>query len=185
MSPIPPVYLSLFTGPELPQPVAYHCQVEMDGAAYSIGGVDDDDDELNSVYKLEHGSAEWAAVSSLNTARADHSCAVLDSRIYVMGGWNGDYLNTVEVYDPASDTWTYGPVLPTDLSYRAQAIAYGGTVYYIDGNDHYGSNKVYSYTPGPGAEWKTLPGVNVSYSGRPVFPAPVVTTDTLFCVASG
>ena len=64
----------------------------------------------------------------------------------------------------------------------APLIAYGGTVYYIDGH---GSHKVYSYTPGPGAEWKTLPGVSVSYSGRPVFPAPVVTMDTLFCVASG
>merc|ERR1711892_1186463 len=167
-------------GPELPQPVYGHCQVEMDGAAYSIGGVDDDNDLLNSVYKLEQGSAEWAAASSLNTARYEHSCAVLDSRIYVMGGYYD--LNTVEVYDPASDTWTYGPALPTDVSYLAQAIAYGGTVYVIGGLDN---TNVYSYTPGPGAEWETLPGVSVSYYGRPVFPAPVVTTDTLFCVAGG
>ena len=166
----------------MPQAVAFHCQVEMDGAAYIIGGEDDDEYVLNSVYKLEHGSAEWAAVSSLNTARYGHSCAVLDSRIYVMGGWDGDYLNTVEVYDPASDTWTYGPVLPTYASWDAQAIAYGGTVYYIDGHV---SQNVYSYTPGPGAEWETLPRVSVSYNGRPVFPAPVVTSDTLFCVASG
>ena len=160
----------------MPRALNSHCQVEMDGAAYSIGGLDDDGLCLNSVYKLEHGSAELAAVSSLNTARWGHSCAVLDSRIYVMGGYG---LNTVEVYDPASDTWTYGPVLPTYHSYMAQAIAYGGTVYYIDGYD---SHKVYSYTPGPGAEWKTLPGVSVSYSGRPIFPAPVVTTD---CVTIG
>jgi len=168
-------------GPELPQPVGAHCQVEMDGAAYIIGG-SDYYEYLNSVYKLEQGAAAWAAVSSLNTARSVHSCAVLDSLIYVMGGWNR---NTVEVYDPASDTWTYGPVLPTDVSRFAQAIAYGGTVYVIDGSDDYDSHNVYSYTPGPGAEWETLPGVSVSYSDRPVFPAPVVTTDTLFCVTSG
>merc|ERR1711892_1025190 len=164
-------------GPKMPQAVAFHCQVEMDGAAYSIGGYGDVN-LLNSVYKLEQGSAEWAAVSSLNRARQYHSCDVLDSRIYVMGGWNG--FNTVEVFDPASDTWTYGPVLPTDVSYWPQAIAYGGTVYVIGGLDN---TNVYSYTPGPGAEWETLPGVSVPYnrSGRPVFPAPVVTTDTLFC----
>ena len=175
------MYLSLFTGPELPLAVAAHCQVEMDGAAYSIGGSDGEDD-LNSVYKLEHGSAEWAAVSSLNTARYGHSCAVLDSRIYVMGGAQGG--NTVEVFDTASDTWTYGPVLPTDYSEDAQAIAYGGTVYVINGYAWL-YHKVYSYTPGPGGEWETLPGVSVSYGRRPVFPAPVVTTDTLFCVTSG
>merc|ERR1711892_661195 len=160
-------------GPELPRAVYAHCQVEMDGAAYSIGG--DNGGRYNYVNKLEQGAAEWVAVSSLNTARYKHSCAVLDSRIYVMGGL---YDNTVEVCDPASDTWTYGPVLP-DYSFSAQAIAFGGTVYLIDG---YASHNVYSYTPGPpGAKWETLPGVSVS-SGRAIFPAPVVTTDTLFCV---
>jgi len=166
-------------GPQMPHAVAYHCQVEMDGAVYVIGGISGSMGHgvtQNSVYKLEQGSAEWVAASSLDTARAYHSCAVLDSRIYVMGGSNSE--NTTEVYDPASDTWTYGPVLPTERSWDAQAIGYGGVVYVIDG---YHNQNVYSYTPGPGAEWETLPGVNIPYDHRPIYPAPVITSDTLYC----
>jgi len=166
-------------GPQMPHAVAYHCQVEMDGAVYVIGGITGrfgHGSTQNSVYKLEQGSAEWVAASSLDTARAYHSCAVLDSRIYVMGGSNSE--NTTEVYDPASDTWTYGPVLPTERSWDAQAIGYGGVVYVIDG---YHNQNVYSYTPGPGAEWETLPGVNIPYDHRPIYPAPVITSDTLYC----
>ena len=86
---------------------------------------------------------------------------------------------TLECLDPSAfpDAFSF--------SYWAQAIAYGGTVYVIDGSDYYDNYKVYSYTPGPGAEWDTLPGVSVSYSYRPLFPAPVVTTDALFCVTRG
>ena len=166
----------------MPLAVGAHCQVEMDGAAYFIGG--GDGSRYNSVYKLEHGAAEWVEVGSMNQGRTEHSCAVLNSRIYVMGG-AGNPPNSVEVYDPASDTWTYGPVLPTTKAQYAQAIAYGGTVYFIGGYDN---TDVYSYTPGPGAEWETLSGVNIPSdqdSYRPVFPAPVVSTDTMYCVTSG
>ena len=69
----------------MPQAVSSHCQVEMDGAAYSIGGNND-----GYVYKLEQGAAEWVRVSSLNTARYGHSCAVMNSHIYVMGGYLGN-----------------------------------------------------------------------------------------------
>lgn len=35
------------------------------------------------------------------------TAAVVDKIIYVMGGWaNGDFLATVESYNPATDTWT-------------------------------------------------------------------------------
>ena len=166
----------------MPEPVDHHCQVEVDGGAYIIGGYDGR--YHGHVYKLEYESAEWVAVNSMDAARDDHCCAVLDGQIYAMGG-DGAGRSTVEMYDPASDTWTYGPVLPTYVSRYNQAFAYGGTVYVIGGPDN---TDVYGYTPGPGAEWETLPGVYIppaQGSDRPIFPAPVVTTETLYCVHSG
>src|SRR5262249_51454573 len=58
--------------------------------------------------------------------------------IYVIGGWinlgwpDNTSINTVEVYDPAADTWAFAPSMPTA---RANIAAAGlnGIVYVVDG----------------------------------------------------
>ncbi len=47
------------------------------------------------------------------TTREALAACVLDGRIYVFGGYDGDrLLPTVEVYDPATDTWTQASDMP-------------------------------------------------------------------------
>lgn len=44
----------------------------------------------------------------MNCPRAWPSVAVVDGRIYVMGGFDGsNRLRSVEVYDPDHDTWAF------------------------------------------------------------------------------
>ena len=51
---------------------------------------------------------EWQTITPMNTLRAWPAVAVIDKRIYVMGGFDGsNRLRSVESYDPDRDEWTY------------------------------------------------------------------------------
>jgi uncharacterized protein YjbI with pentapeptide repeats len=67
--------------------------------------------------------------------RHDAASAVLDNRLYVVGGynlWNFAVGSTVLEYDPATANWKSLPNLPFDLS-GASAIAYNGKLYVLGG----------------------------------------------------
>jgi N-acetylneuraminic acid mutarotase len=66
--------------------------------------------------------------------------AVLDGKVYVMGGQRtdsgttpGPVTNLVEVYDPASDTWSTAPPLPTARMGLVAAVI-NGRIYAIGGS---------------------------------------------------
>ncbi|MBN2526396.1 MAG: hypothetical protein JXR76_08380 [Deltaproteobacteria bacterium] len=62
----------------------------------------------------------WTEVSAMATARNHATTAVVGGKIYVIGGEaaNIPQVDTVEVYDPQSDSWTTGLApLPTPQSY--------------------------------------------------------------------
>ena len=49
---------------------------------------------------------------SLNMKRAEHSCSTMRDaeKIFIVaaGGYNGAYLDSVEIYDPTDNTWHSG-----------------------------------------------------------------------------
>ena len=49
---------------------------------------------------------QWTTVSHMTSARAWPAVAVIDKKIYVMGGFDGtNRLSSAEVYDPETDQW--------------------------------------------------------------------------------
>ncbi|HWC74581.1 MAG TPA: kelch repeat-containing protein, partial [Gemmatimonadales bacterium] len=67
--------------------------------------------------------------------------AVLNGKLYVIGGYNNHglgVLSTVEVYDPATDTWTTDTPLPSGR-YGATAAAINGKIYVAGGSDANGT----------------------------------------------
>ncbi len=68
----------------------------------------------------------WQQLASMPTARQELASAVLNGKIYVIGGLNADGIstNTVEVYNPATNTWTSAQPLP--LANRSQQRGRGG-----------------------------------------------------------
>jgi hypothetical protein len=51
------------------------------------------------------------------TVRTALAGAVIGGRLHVIGGRNGGtYLNTVEAYDPVTDSWAARPAMPTPRS---------------------------------------------------------------------
>jgi hypothetical protein len=50
---------------------------------------------------------QWETTGALGTSRAYHAAALLpNGKVLVAGGYNGTYLSTAELYDPASGVWS-------------------------------------------------------------------------------
>ncbi|TSA27894.1 MAG: hypothetical protein D4R67_05220 [Bacteroidetes bacterium] len=71
------------------------------------------------------------------TARSQSASALLNNKIYVIGG--GEPVDpigfTVEVYTPSSNTWTTGVSLPHQR-YAHSAVAFENKIYVIGGSDY-------------------------------------------------
>ncbi len=109
--------------------------------------------------QVRHVSAiedSWTIMKSMPTARAGMGVAVVDGKIYVIGGHYWDnYLGTNEVYDPATNTWTTKTSMPTPRTYFGIAVvenkiyAIGGET---DGWVYTNVNEVYDTETD---EWET------------------------------
>ncbi|XP_053325790.1 actin-binding protein IPP [Spea bombifrons] len=84
---------------------------------YAIGGYTrlqggrwSDSRALSCVERFDTFSQYWSTVSSLHQARSGMSVAVLDGRIYVIGGEKDSMIfDCVECYDPVSKQWAAVP----------------------------------------------------------------------------
>jgi hypothetical protein len=89
----------------------------------------------------------WAAKAPMQQARAGLGVAVVNGKIYAIGGTHatgqyppdvisGGFLGTNEEYDPETDTWTTKAPMPTPRDYFAIA-AYQNKIYCIGGAVNY------------------------------------------------
>lgn len=80
-------------------------------------------------------AAYWDTRAALETPRDDFGMAVVDGRVWVMGGMTGERgnrLDSTEIYDPATDRWSSGPALTAGRSsFRAAVL--GSTIYVFGG----------------------------------------------------
>lgn len=110
------------------------------------------------VPKIHAQEEPWTTKASMQVARGHVGVAVVDGKIYAIGGDTvtlmgncivatyGVALNTTEVYDPEADTWTFKTPMPTP---RADfgVVVYQNKIYCIGGhmgnNEFTGINEVY------------------------------------------
>lgn len=80
----------------------------------------------------------WQPRNTLHVARDDFATAVVDDRIWVLGGMTGDRgnrLDSIEVYDPRSDRWQQrDETLPESLA-SFEATAVGDRIFVFGGLD--------------------------------------------------
>ena len=92
----------------------------------------------------------WTLKTDMPTARFLAGSAVVDGKIYVVGGApviGGGNTNILEEYDPAEDTWTRCANMPTSRQ-GVRAAAVDGIVYAIGGADRvYNFATVEAYDP--------------------------------------
>lgn len=77
----------------------------------------------------------WTNLAPLPQPQCEAGTAVLDGKIYVLGGWSTDSSHTwdaVQIYDPATNQWSAGPKLPVGVNHEGAAVA-GGKLYVVGG----------------------------------------------------
>jgi|CXWL01.1.fsa_nt_gi hypothetical protein len=125
----------------------------------------------------------------MSIGRSGHAAAVINGKIYVMGGSLDGSPNTplssVEEYDPVSDTWRTVTAMPTARLSHAAAVA-NNKIYAVGGNNGVSPSNFLSiteeYTPpaytfdGFYAPVDNLPALNSSKAG-PAIPLKWRVTD--------
>lgn len=75
----------------------------------------------------------WRRIADAPTERQEVAAAVVGGKIYVAGGLvSNGATAAVEIYDPASDSWTTGPPLPLAV-HHAMAAEQGGRLFVMGG----------------------------------------------------
>ncbi|MFQ6125369.1 MAG: LamG-like jellyroll fold domain-containing protein [Candidatus Heimdallarchaeota archaeon] len=91
--------------------------------------------EIQTHYNQMLGGDVWHPCAPMPTPRADLAVAVVNERIYAIGGFNGiQNLATMEEYNPATDTWRSRAPMPTARGWLA-ATAVNGKIYVLGGWD--------------------------------------------------
>ena len=107
------------------------------GAAVLLLGGCTDDGGTPTPLPTESGSGgtelAWRRIADAPTERQEVAAAVVGGKIYVVGGLvSNGATAAVEIYDPASDSWTAGPPLPLAL-HHAMAAEQGGRLFVMGG----------------------------------------------------
>ncbi len=173
-------------GPDLPQPRAEGVAAAVQGKVYLIGGrvpaapgASHFNDHRDTVATevLDPATGRWSRLADAPTARNSAASAVIDGRIYVVGGRSARQqadgtlsqvnLPTLEVFDPASNSWTSRAPMPQPRGGLA-AAAHGGRLYVFGGEQWVPDQQVFadSWVYDPGRDrWDALPAMPTARHG--------------------
>ena len=158
------------SGTAMPEPQAEHVSAVVNEKIHIIGG------RVHGSSKKQHFDAftdtgthriynpatdEWSLGAPAPTARNSAAAAVIDDRIYVVGGRHNvvqedgsqlqQNLGTLEVYDPVKDAWHTLAPMPEALGGNA-AASLNGKLYVFGGEQWAPTQKVFAsawvYDPG-------------------------------------
>lgn len=89
---------------------------------FVISGKSNYDSYLNSCEAFNVAKWGWEPVAPIPTKRWDFGVAVIDEKIFAIGGHNGDTLADFEMLDTRADTWTKLPRMPSRRNGVAAAV---------------------------------------------------------------
>jgi N-acetylneuraminic acid mutarotase len=117
-------------------------------------------------------SPGWSLLAPMPGARGETTTAVLEDRLYVIGGLAGlvaSASEAVSVYDPVTDAWTDGPALP-EPRHHAGAAALDGAVWLAGGapsaEQWSAETNLWRLEPGAGAWTEAKPMPEGRYGHR-------------------
>lgn len=91
-----------------------HAMVVIDGVLYVVGGLIFDQMDHTPIWAYDIKKNEWRTdLAPMPTAREHLGAVAVDGKVVVIGGRLVQNFGTVEIYDPATNTWSTGPDMPT------------------------------------------------------------------------
>ena len=114
----------------------------VDGKIYVIGGFDANLNSVSSeVQVFDPANNSWNTLSTTGffSPRFDHTASVINGKIYIFGGADGNYLiSTVDIFDPSTNNWNQADATGSFISRRgATSVTLEGKIYIIGGySDH-------------------------------------------------
>ncbi len=100
----------------------------------------------------------------LNVARHAHSTVCMGNQFYVLGGYNGNVLQSVEYVDEQTRSWQVTCDMPSGLCYHT-AVSYKHFIYV------FGGYKSYSFAPGSSQATFVLDTVTKKWSRKAGMPS--------------
>jgi hypothetical protein len=119
------------TGASMPVTITYGRATVAGNFAYYVGGISGT--TVNTVYRYDFAGDSWATMSPLQTARTSEelmTSPVADKLFAVMGGDDTFFTGvplaqSVEIYDIATNSWSYGIPVVTKAAAPAGGLAGG------------------------------------------------------------
>jgi N-acetylneuraminic acid mutarotase len=111
----------------------------VNGKIYAIGGLTSAfETALSTVEEYDPTTNTWTKKKNMPTPRLGLGTSVVDGKIYAIGGmssgsnfWSG-MRDTVEIYDPETDSWSIGSSMPTPRCWFTTSVV-NGKIYVIGG----------------------------------------------------
>ncbi len=155
------------------------------GKIYVVGGCSCEsghsqfENAVNDLEVYDTDRKEWDTLTPMSMSRVGPAVAVVDSKMYVMGGFNPNTWSpnpSVEVYDFQTDTWSAGNSMPTGRSW-SRAVVFNDKIYVLGGvgNRYYDICEVYD----PSTDsWDTC----ASFQNGRYLHATVATDDAIYVI---
>lgn len=126
-----------------------------DSRVLIVGGFVYDSARSAEIYDPQNNN--WQATSPMNRLRRDHRAMLLaNGKVLVVGGLDiafagNTWLNTAEIYDPGTDSWTYtSPPIPlTGFGYAPIVRLNDGRIYSASGQIYDPSTDTWTQTAAP------------------------------------
>jgi len=132
--------------PRMPVPRADFGLGVLGGMVYVVGGEVAGEGVKADVYVFDPATGLWTAKAPLSAARSDLTVAVVNDKLYAIGGQDGTYLQTVEEYDPLLDAWTSKTPMPTARA-NAVSVVFEGKIYVAGGDNGTALGTLEVYNP--------------------------------------
>jgi N-acetylneuraminic acid mutarotase len=99
------------SGAPMPRGLNHHGVAALNGRVYVFGGSDENGRPTSTAQEYDPPTSSWRVLAEMPTPRSSPGVAALNGLLYVVGGIGARNTPVVEIYDPATDTWTSGPAL--------------------------------------------------------------------------
>ena len=106
---------------------------------YVFGGGAENFRSLNDCYKYDPATGSWTQIADMPTKRSGTAAFEINGKICIVGGGykkpdgNFQFLKTLEIYDPETDSWESGPDMNQPHDYPA-ATLHNGSIYILGGH---------------------------------------------------